>query len=197
MTQPSQNQRPESLTVELLPKFDLYLLSMGSGIALNKNNTGYLQAYLDAVWQVCADKGITDVSRKRRIAFGAKEELADEVREEAIAMVASGNIEAFAPYHDIEMRIEDPKYKKGINALTKEYTGFLMNYELKEIIAYDQLTREAFALHGAMMLEGATGMRKYYLGSPELDQDAVVAHLVEVLNGYKDTFEANYKGTIK
>lgn len=179
-----QTKKGPSLIIENLSLLELYLLSVSVGLPLAKETRGYLQAYLEAIELEALKLGMINSERIFAIALGADLELSESIRNKAIDLIAGSTEGNLAKYHDIKLLIEH-NHESKINKLVKTYDEVMLTIPVPKKELFEELTREWFCLHAAMLLEGAAGLRRYHLQEAELNEEKIRDHFMGGLKQFQ------------
>ncbi|PIQ79095.1 hypothetical protein COV81_03370 [Candidatus Peregrinibacteria bacterium CG11_big_fil_rev_8_21_14_0_20_41_10] len=173
---------PRQLVISLdtLTLTEQYLLSIATGIPLSKEYRGYFQKYIDEVIEITHGMGIESYGRVKGIVLGASLEIALKVRNMAFNKIAAGNNK----FNDIKL-MREHAYHDDIDLLFANYKEVLAEINPLKQTIFEELSREWFCVHGAMMLKGAKGLRKFHLDTERLDEKLIVDHFTEGLNKFK------------
>lgn len=171
-----------------LEQIEAYLLSLSSRLPLNRENRGYLQAFIDAVYVAGKQMGIENEQRLRQIMLGSQGEMASEVRSKAVALIAQSETGVFEAYHDIELH-QDPSIDIHLDEMTMHYSHVLASVNPKRALEFEVACRELYCQYAAMLLPSATGLRKFYLDDAEYAPTAIIASFIKKIEEFRDKNE--------
>lgn len=166
----NQKASQTEFRVQEFDNLQLYLLSVAAGIALAKENMAALQVYVDKIVEVSERLGITDAREVFSIFLGQPTKDSDKVREIAFSELKVPGSSEFVE----QFKLSNQKHQEAIVDLLNRHKDIVITLPLTQQDSFEDITREYFWLHAAMLVDGAAGLRKYHLGVSNIQPKEII-----------------------
>lgn len=177
--------KQKKFLVENFNNLQLYLLSVATGIPVDKKYMEIFQRYIDLVCQFTKRQNskIED-SEIFAIFLGKPEDEAVSIREQVLDFMRTNDDQV----NQEDLKKINDSHNDHLHELLNTHKDIMTKLPVAQYQLFDDLTREFLWLYAAMLVPEAKSLRRYHLGTSEITQEEVVRKFEIDLSKYYEEY---------